>query len=136
MVVLGRHRPHEVLFLVFSVIWGVAYLVGAPPPTSMAAVMPPWVVRTWAAGLLLSGLVGLTGILLIRRSVERCLLLEQGAILIGAAALTLFTVAALQFAGWRAGFAGGFAGALALAHLWRADQIRRDLTRLAQGHHR
>lgn len=133
LVVLGRSRPHEFLFLVFSLIWGVAYLIGAPAPTSMASVMPLWVVKTWAAGMLLSGVVGLVGVLFVRRSIERALLLEQSAMLFGAAALIMWTVTAFSFAGMRAGFAGGFAAAIAAAHLWRAWQIRNDLDELAAG---
>jgi len=123
LIVSGRHRPHEVLLLVVSLLTGVAYTVGAPPPTSIAALLPGWAVHMWSGGLLLSGLVGLVGALLRR---PPGLKLEQAAMLIGAAALIGYT-AALATLGLPALFAGSISLAWAGANVWRAAQIRRDL---------
>lgn len=126
VVVSGRHRPHEMLFLALSVLLGLAYTLAAPPPQSHAAEMPPWLVHVWAGGLLLSGVVGLAAILVPFR-VERALLLELGAMLVGAGALVVTTAAVFAYAGWSGLLGGGFSAAWALANLARAGQIWRDL---------
>jgi len=118
-VVAGRHRPHEVLLLAVSVVSGLAYVIGAPAPGSLAALLPGWAVAVWAWGLLLSGVVGLSG-------VWRSLELEAAAMLLGAGALLWYAVAVAQF-GWRGLFGGAVALAWASANVWRAAQIRRDL---------
>lgn len=123
VVVSGRHRPHEILLLAVSVIVGVAYTIGAPPPTSITALMPGWALHVWSAGLVISGVVGLVGT--ISRRVW-ALQLEQAAMLIGAGALIWYTAAVIPF-GWRSLFAGLISVAWAAANLARAEQIRRDL---------
>lgn len=123
VVVSGRHRPHEILLLAVSVVTGVAYTIGAPPPTSITALMPGWALHVWSAGLVISGVVGLVGT--ISRRVW-ALQLEQAAMLIGAGALIWYTAAVIPF-GWRSLFAGLISVAWAAANLARAEQIRRDL---------
>lgn len=122
-VVSGRHRPHEILLLVVSLVTGAAYTVGAPPPTSMAALLPGWTLHVWAFGLLVSGVVGLSGIAT-RRAWS--LQTEQAGMLIGAASLVWYCAAAAPY-GWRALFAGGIAMAWAAANVVRAAQISRDM---------
>lgn len=119
VVVSGRHRPHEILLLVVSLITGVAYSVGAPPPASVAALLPGWALLVWSIGLTLSGVLGLAGVFWSLR-------LEQASMLLGAAALVWYTAAVAPF-GWRALFAGAISTAWAVANLVRAGQIRRDL---------
>lgn len=123
IVVSGRHRPHELLLLGVSIITGVAYTIGAPPPQSIAALLPGWALHIWSAGLAVSGLLGLTGALARR---AWALQVEQAGMLLGAGALVWYTVAVAPF-GWRALFAGLISVAWALANLVRAAQIRRDL---------
>lgn len=123
VVVAGRHRPHELLLLVVSLITGLAYTIGAPPPTSIAALMPAWALHVWSAGLLLSGVIGLVGAV-VRQA--WALQVEQAAMLIGASALIWYTAAVAPF-GWRALLAGLISTAWAGANLWRAWQIRQDL---------
>jgi hypothetical protein len=127
VVIMGRHRPHEQLLLGLSTISGATYLLGAPPPTSVAAAMPMLGVKLWAGGLLISGVAGLVGSW---RHGERGMLLEQGGLLIGAAALVMYAVMAAAYAGWNASFAVGFGGAWAAANLWRARQSWGDLREL------
>lgn len=119
VVVSGRHRPHEVLLLVVAVVTGVAYTVGAPPPTSVAALLPGWAQLVWSTGLGLSGIVGLFGVLRSPR-------IEAAGMLLGTAAMIWYAVAVAPF-GWRALLAGAIAAAWAGANLWRALQIRYDL---------
>jgi len=113
------------LLLIWSLIVGVAFLLGAPPPGSIAMLMPRWETLAWASGLLLSGVVGLIGVWW--RDWENSMRLEQAAMLFGAAAILMYCVSAFSIAGWRALFAGGLTGTWCAANLWRANQIRRDL---------
>lgn len=122
VVVSGRHRPHELLLLVVSLVTGLAYTIGAPPPASVAALMPAWALHVWSAGLLVSGVLGLAGALTQR---SWSLQVEQAGMLIGAAALVWYTGAATPY-GWRALFAGLVSVAWAAANIARAAQIRRD----------
>jgi hypothetical protein len=138
VLVTGRQRPHEVLLLVLSVLVGAGYSFGAPPPASVAALMPSWLVHVWAGGLLVSGVTGLASLAGGPRLVERRMHLEIGAMLIGAAALMLSTEATIQYAAEagvlpRAGLAAGFGVAWTGANLWRAIQIRFDLRTLRHG---
>jgi hypothetical protein len=123
VVITGRHRPHEILLLVVSLVTGLAYTIGAPPPQSVTALLPGWAVRVWAVGLAASGVVGLVGVFSRR---DWSLQVEQAAMLLGAAALLWYTAAVLPF-GWRALFAGAVSIGWAVANLTRAAQIRRDL---------
>lgn len=128
VIVTGRHRPHEILFLALSVVTGLAYTFGAPPPNSLAALLPGWALAVWAIGLALSGAVGLVGIWLRRPA---GLHIEQGAMLLGTAALVWYTAGVIGLAGWRGLFAGGVSVAWAVANLVRAWQIQRDLRSVA-----
>ena len=103
VAVTGRQRPHELLLLAWSLLSGAVYLLGAPPPGSITALLPTWEVHAWAAGLLASGVVGLVGCLW---PWDRGLGLglELGGMLLGAAALVLYDFAVLSVGGWRALF--------------------------------
>lgn len=126
VVVVGRDRPHELLLLGWSLFSGVSYLLGAPPPGSITALMPAWEIHAWAGGLLASGLIGLVGCWW-RGNHALGLGLELGAMLIGSGALLLYSVAAFAVGGWRATFAAGLVATWMAANLWRVGQIRRDL---------
>lgn len=119
VVVSGRHRPHEILLLVVQVITGVAYTVGAPPPSSVSALLPGWALLVWSVGLAASGVVGLAGALWSPR-------VEAAGMLFGAGALVWYAAALTPY-GWRALLAGAISAAWAGANCWRALQIRRDL---------
>lgn len=126
LVVAGHHRPHELLFLALSLLFGVLYTLGSPPPQSVAAQMPSWLVHVWSVGLLLSGVVGLVGALW-PMPLDRGLGLELGGMLLGAAALVVTTAAVFEYAGSAGLFGGGFSAAWALANIARAAQIVHDL---------
>lgn len=119
LVISGRHRPHEILLLVVSVITGLAYTIGAPPPASIEALLPGWALLVWSVGLALSGVVGLSGVLWSPR-------IEAAGMLLGTGALLWYSAAVTPF-GWRGLFAGMICTSWAVANLWRALQIRQDL---------
>lgn len=123
IVITGRHRPHEILLLAVSLLTGVAYTLGAPPPQSVAALLPGWALLVWSVGLGLSGAIGLVSTL---SRAWWALQVEQAAMLLGAGALVWYTAAVAPF-GWRALLAGAISTAWAGANLWRAAQIRNDL---------
>lgn len=123
VLISGRHRPHEILLLVVSLVTGIAYTIGAPPPTSVAALMPGWALHVWSLGLAVSGAVGLLGVLTQR---QWSLQVEQAGMLLGAGALLWYAAALAPF-GWRALLAGAIALAWAAANVARAQQIRTDL---------
>lgn len=131
VVLSGPLRPHEMMFQGLALVLGAVYLIGAPPPTSVAALMPEWAVRLWAAGLLVSGLLTALSIGLHRRA-ETSLRVEQSAMLIGAAALTWAGYAVFVYA-WssRALLGGGFCLVWAAANVLRSEQCRRDARRVA-----
>jgi hypothetical protein len=129
VVLHSRQRPHELVFQGLALLIGAIYLVGATPPSSVAALMPTWAIRTWAAGLLLSGLLSVVALFLRRPNAE--LRIEQAAMMFGAAALVWAGYAVFVFAPTsRALFAGGFCLAWATANAIRAEQCRRDLRRI------
>jgi len=61
-IVAGRQQPHEILLILLSAVLGAAYLIGAPPPSSVVALISPWLVHFWAGGLALGGLLGMAAI--------------------------------------------------------------------------
>lgn len=131
IVIAGRHRPHELVFLGLALTFGVSYSTAAPPPQSAAASMPPWLVTAWAVALGVSGAVGLLAVLVLHRWWhEAALWAEAGSMLVGAGALALITAAIISYAGATASFGIGFCVAWAVANLARAWQIRRELREL------
>lgn len=130
LVLASRHRPHEQLFLAFGAVSGVSFLAGAPEPASIEATMPPFVVILWAAGLVVSGAVGLIGCWW---RGERGQLLEAGGLLVGCGSLLLYTSAAVSVAGIRALFPAGVVLTWFAANLWRVMQIRRELRTARRG---
>lgn len=125
IVVTGRHRPHEQLFLAWSALIGASYLVAwAPPPASLAALLPRPVFLLWVVAMVVSGVTGLVGCWW---RGERGLGLELGGLLMNAGALSLYAFAVFATAGTRALLPGGLVLAWALANLWRSAQAFRDL---------
>lgn len=127
----SRQRPHEILLILLSAVLGVAYLFGAPPPESVVALVSPWLVHLWAAGLAVGGLLGivaLSGLGGTRRSLR----IEQAAMLNTAAALCVAASAIAQAAGGRGFFGAGFSLAWAMANVARAWMIQADIRRIAR----
>lgn len=124
IIVAGRHRPHELLLLLYSALLGAGYLAGAPVPASLADAVSSTVVTVWAAVLTVSGVAGLVGCWW---RGERGLGVELGALLMNASALLLYSSAVFAAAGMRALLPGGLVAAWAAANVWRAAQTAVDL---------
>lgn len=125
-ILVRRAAPHKLLLLVVSAVLGASYVLGVPPPTSIAATQPGWVIHMWAVAMLVSGAAGLWAS--VWRNVARALRLEAGAMDLGAAAMLLYAMSLFAYAGWTRALASGITfGLWAAANLWRAQQIRRDL---------
>jgi hypothetical protein len=114
------------MLLAVSVLVGVAFILGSPPPGSLATSLPGWEIHAWAIAMLGSGVVGLFG-QSVRRDVGLSLRLEMGAMLVGSGALLLYTTAVFAVGGWRGLVAGGITAAWTAANVWRVAQIRADL---------
>lgn len=122
-----NYHPHEAVLLATSVLLGTNYLlVTVPPPSSLQALVPKWVVVTWSLGLLISGVVGLVAIFW-KHSVVRALEAERGALYMSSGALLLILGASLAINGLRSIFSIGIIAAWMVANVVRARQIRREL---------
>jgi len=128
------HRPYELCFLLLSILLGVGYLTTVPAPSSVAALMPGWVVLVWAWTLVTTGTLGMIGCLwrgrlIVGLGLERAALAAQtGALLIinGAtfyawATRVLHTFPLLGV---------GFLTAWMVANVWRDRQIASALRHL------
>lgn len=127
IIVTGRSRPHEVVFILLSLLFGAVYTFGAPPPRSVVAQMPHPFVLVWAIFLLVGGIVG--GISVIGRLSRRKLFLELASMLMTTGSLITISAAIFGYAGLTKGLFGvGFCVAWATGNLVRAaDIVRRDL---------
>jgi hypothetical protein len=130
VVTVGWQRPHEILFILLSAVLGVAYLIGAPPPQSVVAMISPSLVHVWAAGLTVGGLLGMIAVGGWGGQ-RRSLRIEQAAMLNTAVALCVAASTIMQSAGSRGSFGVGFSFAWAMANVARAWMIQADLRRIA-----
>ncbi|HEU4422074.1 MAG TPA: hypothetical protein VFR67_05980 [Pilimelia sp.] len=130
VVLTGRHRPHQVLFLVFSVLAGAAFFAGARPPSSLEQLVPAWVLWTWYALLLTSGVVGLAA--LIPADAYRALVMERAAMVGQTVAPALYTVALASTGQPAAFFAATSVLAWGAASAWRGWQVNRGIRALRQ----
>jgi hypothetical protein len=126
LVIPGRERYHEVTLNIWAALLGVAYAIGAPPPSSMAALVPdPWR-YVWAFGLAVGGGLALIGSYWLS-DVERGLEVERAGLVALTGALILYAVAVGVFAGWGGLMAAGIAVAWIWANVARSISITRDL---------
>jgi predicted membrane channel-forming protein YqfA (hemolysin III family) len=130
-VFAGRHRPHEVMIIVWSVTIAAVHFVTDPPPNSLDATYPAWLVGAWYLLLGTGGVLGLTGLWL--RSILVSLYLERASMIAIAAGAAIYGIAAFYVGGWRALVAGGLIGCWSAACAWRAIQISVDVHRLTRG---
>lgn len=131
IVVTGRHRPHQVMLLTFSALVGVGFVAGLRPPGTLDRLVPGWVLWTWYALLLASGLVGLAALAI--RDPYRVLVLERAAMAGQVAAPALYGIALAASAQSTAVFAAGFCAAWSAASMWRGWQVHRGLRALRRG---
>ena len=126
MVILRSGRsPFELFLLGACVISGLAGLV-APTSTSsaLAHLLPTWVVMAWSAGLVIGGVVSITGVLM--RGLTALLVERIG--LVGLAGFSvLYSAVIVAELGLRATFTALFIAAFAAACVGRFWQINRDL---------
>ncbi|MEU5946322.1 hypothetical protein ABZ793_12260 [Micromonospora sp. NPDC047465] len=130
IVVTGRHRPHEVMFLILSAIVGAAFAAGAKPPTTLERLVAPWVLWTWYLLLLSSGVIGLVSIAI--SDTYRALVLELAAMHGQTAAPLLYGLALLSTGRAPAIFAIAFYATWAGASAWRGWQVWQGMRGLRQ----
>ena len=128
IIVTGRHRPHEVMFLVLSALAGGLFVAGAKPPTSLEQLVEPWVLWTWYLLLLGSGVIGLASIAL--PDTYRALVLEVAAMIGQMTAPLLYGLALLSTGSPAAAFAIAFCLTWAWASAWRGWQVWRGMRAL------
>ncbi|MEU4776868.1 hypothetical protein [Micromonospora sp. NPDC023633] len=130
IVVTGRHRPHEVMFLVVSALLGTGFVSGVKPPSSLEQLVEPWVLWTWYLLLLGSGVIGLVSIVL--PDTYRALVLELAAMQGQAAAPLLYGVALLSTGSAAVAFAVAFCLSWTGASAWRGWQVWTGMRALRQ----
>jgi hypothetical protein len=130
VLLVGRHRPHEIGLLLVSAIVGTAILVGPSNP-DIVRVFPGWEALVWAWIVAASSVVGLAGCLW-RGRASTGLMLEGAGMLISAAAVAWYVAAVLIGAGQvrSAGQAALTAGVWGAMNVWRTVQINFDLRAL------
>lgn len=126
VVVVGRERPHEVALNIWATILGTALTAGAPRPGSMLQYVSDPAFYLFSIGLMLGGLVALTGSHW-RGDVERALDLERAGLLILTGALLVYLVAVVAAFQWQALLTGGLIAAWTHANIRRSLMIGRDL---------
>lgn len=130
IIVTGRHRPHEVMFLILSALAGGAFVLGAKPPTTVEQLVDTWVLWTWYLLLFASGVIGLVSIAL--PDTYRALVLELAAMQGQTAAPLLYGLALLASGRPEATFAVAFCLSWAGASAWRGWQVGRAIKAVRQ----
>ncbi|ATO14698.1 hypothetical protein CO540_13375 [Micromonospora sp. WMMA2032] len=130
-VTIGRGRqPFEVAVLLAALLSGLTLLATGNRPASVTAGMPTSVQAIWEVGLILAGVIGLTGVSMPGTRLAASLGVE----LCGVAALgtvtTMYAIALYAVSGSAAIAAGAFVASTALASWWRVAQIGLDLRRV------
>lgn len=132
-VISGRHRPHELMLFVASLLLAVLWLAGIPLSTSLDRLVPPLSVIAWYSMNGFAGVVGLAALYLPWRVAGRALWLELAANAAASGSGAAYAAAILYFGGWR-----GLAAGLFIVCVWvggsvgRISQIRRELGELKQ----
>lgn len=131
IVITGRHRPHEALFLVFSAAIGLAFVAGVRPPGTLERLVPVWVLWTWYLLLLASGLIGLASFAI--ADPYRALVLERAAMVGQTAAPIVYGVALLATGEATTLFAAAFCATWSAASGWRGWQVSKSIKLLRAG---
>lgn len=125
----GRLNDHEVFLLAWSVFLGCTFVLGAPPPASIAAEVSHPVFVSWAVAVALSGMAGLVGCYW-RGRADIGLGVERGALLMQSGCWLFFAALVIRYAGAAGITAAGIILAWAAANLARAWRITRALAAL------
>jgi hypothetical protein len=131
VVVVSRHKPHELFFFVLSIITGLAYVIASPPQGSILKELHPYLAAAWSWSLLVSGICGVVGYCW-RKHAERGMEIERGALVMQVGAIGIYASALFANVGGRALFAGGIAIAWAGANAWEAWLITKSLRRIRE----
>ncbi|MFI7113943.1 hypothetical protein ACIBK9_47035 [Nonomuraea sp. NPDC050227] len=126
-VPLAEH-PFELLFGLLFLLNGTAISFGAGPPASINATLPPAVVLAWGAIQLLAGLLIVAGIILRYWRPSLLLLglrLERAGLWPLAAAVSVYGVVVVRYAGAPAVYTAGVLAAVAAACAARARTLAR-----------
>jgi hypothetical protein len=122
---LAEH-PFELLFAILAVFNGAAITLGAVPPASFDATLPPSVVAAWGFTQALGG--GLIAVGVILRYAKPALLvvgfrIERAGLWPLAAVAAIYSAVALAYAGPRALFPVSVLAAVAVACAARARRV-------------
>ncbi|WBB65915.1 hypothetical protein [Micromonospora sp. WMMD812] len=126
-----RRQPFEIAILVAAAVCGLLLILLDVGPPSVEMAMPPAIQTGWRIGLVVVGLIGLSGVLWPGRTstglgIELAALLMLGTFA-GMYALTLAVISGRQSIA-----ATSFVTAVATGSFWRSTQIILDLRRLAR----
>lgn len=127
-VTTGRD-PYQVCCLLGIGAAGTVMLATALQPRIMAAALPTILVYAWEAMMASAGVLGLIGTFW-RGMVDNGLIVQGGAHLMAACALTMFVIIALVFAPGTSAAVIFLLGAIATAGWVRLLQVFRDVRRL------
>jgi hypothetical protein len=130
-VIIGRHRPHEVMVVIWSAVSALLHFLTPPPPSALDIAYPAWVTQTSYVLLGVGGVVGMVGLLW--RGILLSLVLERAGMIAISASTAIYAVAAFYVGGWRALVGGGLIACWSGACAWRAGQITLDLRKLSRG---
>lgn len=116
----GRN-PFEVLNLAWFVLVGALSAFSPPPPGSLTADLPRWMVTLWYTLLCIGGLVALVGVWL--RNQTLSLLVERAGMMIFSPSALLYSVALFSLGGGRAMAYGSVVLAFAISGFIRIVRI-------------
>ena len=125
VVLTGPWRPHELLLQLVGIVSTVGYIAGGPAPGSITTTLPGWAVTAFYVLFGTGSTFGLVGCLMRQRALGPGL--NQGGLLIQAAALVLYAVAILAYAGHRGWGVILILAGWTSANIWRAVQIQNAL---------
>ncbi|TDC32455.1 hypothetical protein E1211_20795 [Micromonospora sp. 15K316] len=126
-----RRQPFEVAVLLAAPPCGVFLILLDVRPQSVTLAMPPPLQTGWETGLIVGGLVGLSGILWPGR-LSTGLGIELAALLMLGSITGMYAVAIAAISGTRGVAAISFVVAVSAGSFWRSAQIVLDLRQLAQ----
>lgn len=126
IVMSHKQRPHEIMLFVLAPIFTYQLIFGTPSDNVLS--LPHWEVVTFASTLFISGFGGLLGCVLraLRRWYHVGLLLETGALMLGAGGLFFFLPPLIRTTHWH-GVGWLFTAVWLIANVWRAVQCINDI---------